>query len=189
MAFRLSAHQVKVTCLPLLPIARILVLMLLFLAPAAAASWAEAWTLDAEDSINAEGVTEVVPLADGRVLYLLNAQVVTAMHVTSNWWWPTLADLATGTTESLFGNPYVGNGAAVMATGDGKLLLAGGYSREIGDFGIHRVELAQAYEYDPASNTSRRLGDMQTPGVHASVPLADGRLLFLGGGVAEFYKP
>ena len=189
MAFRLSAHQVKVTCLPLLPIARILVLMLLFLAPAAAASWAEAWTLDAEDSINAEGVTEVVPLADGRVLYLLNAQVVTAMHVTSNWWWPTLADLATGTTESLFGNPYVGNGAAVLMAGDGKILLAGGYSRDVGDFGIHRIDLAQATEYDPASNTSTRVDDMRTPGVHASVPLADGRVLFLGGGVAEFYKP
>ena len=154
-----------------------------------AAAWSKAWELNGYYLWVGKDITNMQLLGTGRVLIILKNYDFVAMHEFHYFSVPILADLGTGSTTALEGNPPLGNSPSMSLMEDGELLMAGGYSQEEGSYWNRIINLIQAYVYDPVTNTSIQVGDMHTPGVHASVPLADGRVLFLGGGVVEFYKP
>jgi len=68
---------------------------------------------------------------------------------------------------------------------DGRVLVAGGYDRIVEWCGKHCVRLGatdRADVYDPATGRLHEAGTLSTPrALHAAVPLADGRVVIVGG--------
>jgi len=93
-------------------------------------------------------------------------------------------------TDSWVSVGSAGDGRAILGLADGKLLAAGGFYRESVDSELSQtIAVSTASLYDPAIDQWIALPPMQSAGPHSFLQLQDGRVLFLGEGMPEFWKP